>query len=77
LDNLAVTAVGNMLKGKAQDGTGKSHFKRVKLAVSAEGNKCRKTKHRTVPNYPISSAVKLALSALETTVERSSRCWEQ
>jgi hypothetical protein len=29
-----------MLKGKEQDGTGKSHFKRVKVAVSAEGNKC-------------------------------------
>ena len=28
-------------------------------------------------NYPISSAVKLALSALEKTVERSSRCWEE
>ena len=38
--NLAVTAAGNMLKGKAQDGTSKSHFKRVKLAISAEGNKC-------------------------------------
>jgi len=30
--NLAVTAVGNMLKGNAQDGTSKPHFKRVKLA---------------------------------------------
>jgi hypothetical protein len=38
--NLAVTAVGNMLKGNAEDETSKPHFKRVKLAVSAEGNKC-------------------------------------